>query len=60
MKNIITVKDFETWSTVESMGTYEGGSPDNEIWSFNGKMYRLCFAELPMTEREMVLEEGLR
>lgn len=47
----ITVLDAETWSDVKAYGTYEAGSDDNEIWSMNGKLYRLCFAELSFRER---------
>lgn len=51
----ITVMDFDTWQDVKAYGTYELGSDDNQIWSWCGKLYRLCFAELPIKEQEDVL-----
>lgn len=51
----ITVLDFETWQDVKAYGTYELGKADNEIWTMCGKLYRLCFAELPLKEKETVL-----
>ena len=52
----ITVKDAETWATVKAYGTYEEGSPDDEVLEFNGKLYRCCFAELPKEDRAIILE----
>ena len=51
----ITVKDTETWWNVKAYGIYELGEKDNQIWTCRGKLYRLCFAELPLSaQRELI------
>ena len=55
-RNIETVMTFELWQDVQAYGTYERGRSDNEIWSMNGKLYRLCFADLPRKEQKELLE----
>ena len=54
--NPITVTDADKWFDVKALGTYEFGPKDNELWTMQGKLYRLCFALLPETEKETVLE----
>ena len=46
---------FETWQDVKAYGTYELGSADNQIWSWCGNLFRLCFAELPQDVKDEVL-----
>lgn len=55
-KNVITVNTLELWSDVMAYGTYECGKADEEIWSYNGKLYRLCFGELPLNVKKEILE----
>ena len=52
--NPITVLDSELWFDVKAYGTYEFGNTDCEFWSFDGKLYRLCFMELPLKEKEII------
>ena len=51
----VTVRDFETWQDVKAYGTYELGSADNQIWSWCGNLFRLCFAELSQDVKDEVL-----
>lgn len=57
MKYDVMVEDAETWANVQASGTYVGGSPDDEIWQWlDGKLYRCCFAALPLKEQQILNE----
>ena len=52
----ITVKDYETWEDVKAYGTYQLGNDDDMLWTYNGKLYRLCFRELSLEAQEIILD----
>lgn len=54
--NPITVKDYETWEDVKAYGTYQLGNDDDMLWTYNGKLYRLCFRELPLEAQEIIFD----
>ena len=53
----ITVKDCETWEDVKAYGTYQLGNDDDMLWTYDGKLYRLCFRELSAKEQEIILDD---
>lgn len=44
----ITIKDYETWKCVKAYGTYQLGNDEDMLWTYDGKLYRLCFRELSL------------
>lgn len=52
----ITAKDYETWEDVQAYGTYEFGNDDDMLWTYDGKLYRLCFRELSVEAQEIILD----
>lgn len=46
--NYITVKDVDTWATIEAMGDFEDSLGDGELWWFNQRLYYLSALELPI------------
>nr|DAT06014.1 MAG TPA: hypothetical protein [Caudoviricetes sp.] len=52
----ITVRDYETWEDVRAYGTYQFGNEDDMLWTYDGKLYRLCFRELSQEAQEIILE----
>ena len=52
----ITVRDCETWGNVKAYGTYELGNDDDMLWTYDGKLYRLCFRELPLEDKDIILD----
>ena len=53
---IIFVRDFETWQDVKAYGTCQYWGEGMELWTFNGKLYRLCLYSMPLEERKKVSE----
>lgn len=52
----ITVMDCETWGDVKAYGTYQLGLDDDMLWTYDSKLYRLCFRELPLEDKEIILD----
>lgn len=53
---IVFVRDFETWHYVKAYGTCQYWDEGMELWTFNGKLYRLCLYSMPLEERKKVSE----
>lgn len=47
---IITVKDAETWTKVQALGTFERNYKNGELWYFNRKFYYLSHLNLELDE----------
>jgi hypothetical protein len=54
--NYITVYSWEFWTDIKADGTFETDFQNGELWSYNGKLYYLCFMLLPLKDKKELVE----
>ena len=41
----------------ENIKVHFAGNDDDMLWTYDGKLYRLCFRELPLEDKDIILDD---